>query len=143
MGNCCKSRRRSPSEAPIIDNSKADKGGSSTQSNTNGLPQYKKWNSPTPIDEAELNRQRDMFWDTQPAYGGQPEVWDALKSVLPIDQLSDAELARCILEAAEIRFARNSWTEVYDSQGYKYELPAYVISNPQNIVITDSGIQGD
>ena len=140
MGNCCRSRRN-PSDAPMMDNSKTER--TTTSSATPGLPQFRKWNSPTPMDEAELNRQRTVFWDTQPAYGGQAEVWDALKSVLPIDKLPDAELGRCILEAAEIRFSRNSWAEVYDSQGYKYDLPAYVISSPHNLVVVDSGIQGD
>lgn len=38
-----------------------------------------KWRSDQPMTAEELERQREVFWDTEPHYGGSREIWDALK----------------------------------------------------------------
>lgn len=35
-----------------------------------------KWTSPVPITAAELFKQREEFWETQPSYGGDRGAWD-------------------------------------------------------------------
>eukprot|EP01059_Diplonema_ambulator_P006501 TRINITY_DN16189_c0_g1_i1.p1 TRINITY_DN16189_c0_g1~~TRINITY_DN16189_c0_g1_i1.p1 ORF type:complete len:126 (+),score=30.28 TRINITY_DN16189_c0_g1_i1:69-446(+) len=123
MGACC---GKSP-----------DKGGSVSHGTEGslldtGLPRHKEWASTTPVGVEELKRQREVFWDTQPAYGGKQEIWDALKSVLPLPAQDEA-LTIAILKAAEISFPKGTWAEIYDSTGFKYELPPYAISDPTNL----------
>eukprot|EP00756_Hemistasia_phaeocysticola_P026465 Hpha_TRINITY_DN16065_c2_g12::TRINITY_DN16065_c2_g12_i1::g.117352::m.117352 len=95
------------------------------------LPRVKPWKSTPPTTAEELNKKRQAYWDTQPAYGGKREIWDALKSVL-FDE-TEPLLASSILQAAEIRFPRGDWSEVYDSAGFRYEIPEYAVSNPTNL----------
>lgn len=37
------------------------------------------------------------------------------------------------LDAAEIKVAKNDMTQFFDSRGYLYELPAYVLSDPRDL----------
>jgi hypothetical protein len=71
---------------------------------------------------------RSEFWETQPAYGGSPEIWIALKTAI-----ENKEMRQAILESADIKLPQGTWYEVYDLTGFKYELPAYVLSDPTNL----------
>ncbi|KAJ9460452.1 hypothetical protein DIPPA_18774 [Diplonema papillatum] len=123
MGTCCSKRRESSSTAR---NSR-----DANLLQTDQLPTFRGWAPSAGQDAspAELERQREIFWDTQPAYGGKQEIWDALKSVLPLP-VEDEGLALAILQAAEIKFPRGTWSDIYDTTGFKYELPDFVISDP-------------
>lgn len=64
MGCCSSSptpRRRSYQEVEIVDK--------------DVKLQRPVWTSESRLDEAELQRMRDEFWDTQPAYGGSPGAY--------------------------------------------------------------------
>lgn len=76
-----------------------------------------------------VQQQRQEFWDTQPAYGGAKDIWDALKAVC---EAPDMETGKVFLEAAEVSVAKPDMTAFYDSRGYLYELPNYVVSDPKD-----------
>lgn len=78
----------------------------------------------------ELERLREAFWDTAPAYGGAPEAWAALKVAC---EAPDIETTRVILEAAGLVVVRPDLTVVYDERGARYELPKYVLSDPEDV----------
>lgn len=71
----------------------------------------------------QLDRLRQEFWDTAPAYGGAPEAWAALKAAA---ESPDIETARVILEAAGLVVVRPDMTVVYDERGARYELFKYL-----------------
>ncbi|KAG7674455.1 putative Ubiquitin domain-containing protein 2 [Nannochloris sp. 'desiccata'] len=73
---------------------------------------------------------RDEFWDTEPHYGGDRVIWDALRAA------SEADLgtAKVILESAGVIVASEDMTICYDERGSKYELPKYVLSDPSNLI---------
>jgi hypothetical protein len=73
---------------------------------------------------------RDEFWDTEPHYGGDRVIWDALRAATE----ADLATAKLILESAGVIVASEDMTICYDERGSKYELPKYVLSDPVNIV---------
>ncbi|WIA12191.1 hypothetical protein OEZ86_003173 [Tetradesmus obliquus] len=95
--------------------------------------QYSKprWKSREPLTAAKLQRMRDEFWDTQPHYGGDKAMWDAIKAACQSD---DMATSRLILETAGIIVARHDMTVMYDERGVKYELPKYVLCEPSNLL---------
>jgi hypothetical protein len=95
-----------------------------------GVYEPSEWTATPPLNRRScLTRKRAEFWETQPSYGGSPEVWAALRSAI---ESPDMRLA--ILESAEIRLPSQTWTEIYDSRGCKYDLPNYVLSDPINLL---------
>ncbi|PNH10622.1 Ubiquitin domain-containing protein 2 [Tetrabaena socialis] len=88
-----------------------------------------KWKSPAPMTESELKKKREEFWDTQPYYGGDRVIWDALKAACE----ADVETCRLLIESAGIIVAAPDMTVCYDERGAKYELPKFVLSAPVNI----------
>lgn len=97
-----------------------------------------KWRSEEPLTRAQLTRMRDEFWDTEPAYGGDRNIWDALKAACD----ADLETARAILQGAGVIVAAADMSICYDERGSKYELPRFVISDPSNLVPTAPGKSG-
>ncbi|KTG39492.1 hypothetical protein cypCar_00002333 [Cyprinus carpio] len=73
-----------------------------------------KWKSEYPMTEGQLRSKRDEFWDTAPAFDGRKEIWDALKAA-----------------AVAIDW---SLMECYDELGNRYQLPAYCLAPPVNLV---------
>ncbi|KAK8940144.1 hypothetical protein KSP40_PGU022349 [Platanthera guangdongensis] len=73
---------------------------------------------------------REEFWDTAPHYGGQKEIWDALRAAAE----ADISLAQAIVDSAGLILANADMTLVYDEKGAKYELPKYVMSEPTNLI---------
>lgn len=101
-----------------------------------GSPNYSegyqrpKWKATPPMTRSELMAKREEFWHTQPAYGGNKVVWDTLKGALEADHAT----TRMLLDAAEVIVATPDMSEVYDSQGFRYELPPYVLNEPTNLI---------
>eukprot|EP00882_Tetradesmus_deserticola_P006453 GHRQ01006790.1.p1 GENE.GHRQ01006790.1~~GHRQ01006790.1.p1 ORF type:complete len:152 (+),score=59.94 GHRQ01006790.1:279-734(+) len=95
--------------------------------------QYSKprWKSQEPITAAKLQRMQEEFWDTQPHYGGDKAMWDAIKAACGSE---DMDTARLILDTAGIIVARADMTVMYDERGVKYELPKYVLAQPSNML---------
>ena len=58
------------------------------------------------------------------------EIWDALKAACS----SDTEMAKVLLEAAEVKVMKADMSVCYDARGFRYELPPYVLADPTNIV---------
>lgn len=79
---------------------------------------------------SQLEAMREEFWDTQPHYGGDRVIWDALKAACA----ADVKTARLIIDTADIIVAGHDMTVCYDAKGAKYELPLYVLSAPTNLV---------
>ncbi|RLN33572.1 ubiquitin domain-containing protein 1-like [Panicum miliaceum] len=96
----------------------------------------KPWKHPQPITVAQLRQMRDEFWDTAPHYGGQKEIWDALR----VASESEVSHAQAIVESAGIIVSNADLTLCYDERGLfdmsgaKYELPKYVLSEPTNLI---------
>lgn len=90
----------------------------------------KPWKHPQPITIGQLRQMRDEFWDTAPHYGGQKEIWDALRAAAE----ADVSLAQAIVESAGVIVSNADLTLCYDERGAKYELPKYVLSEPTNLV---------
>ncbi|KIY94710.1 Ubiquitin domain-containing protein 1 [Monoraphidium neglectum] len=87
------------------------------------------WRSEEPLDAAALQRKREEFWDTQPYYGGSREIWDALKAACA----SDPEMAKVLLDAAEVKVMKADMSVSYDARGFRYELPPFVLADPSNL----------
>ncbi|KXZ42686.1 hypothetical protein GPECTOR_124g486 [Gonium pectorale] len=79
---------------------------------------------------AQLKYKRDEFWDTQPHYGGDRNIWDALKAACE----ADPDTCKLLIESAGIIVAAPDMTVCYDERGFKYELPKFVLSDPVNLV---------
>ncbi|URD85378.1 ubiquitin domain-containing protein [Musa troglodytarum] len=73
---------------------------------------------------------RDEFWETAPYYGGQKEIWDALRAAAE----SDLNFAQTIVDSAGIVVTSADMTTCYDERGAKYELPKFVLSEPINLI---------
>ncbi|CAL4947593.1 unnamed protein product [Urochloa decumbens] len=94
------------------------------------LKKPKPWKHTQAITPAQLRQMRDEFWDTAPHYGGQKEIWDALRAAAD----SDLALAQTIVDSAGIIVSNSDMTLCYDERGAKYELPKYVLSEPTNLI---------
>ncbi|CAM0951049.1 unnamed protein product [Alopecurus aequalis] len=90
----------------------------------------KPWKHPQPITIGQLKQMRDEFWDTAPHYGGQKEIWDALR----VAAESEVALGQTIVDSAGVIVSNADLTLCYDERGAKYELPKYVLSEPTNLV---------
>ncbi|PKU83371.1 ubiquitin domain-containing protein 2 [Dendrobium catenatum] len=100
------------------------------EDNTKKVRKPKLWKHPQSITMSEIKRMREEFWDTAPHYGGQKEIWDALRAAAE----SDVNLAQTIVDSAGIILANTDMTTCYDERGAKYELPKYVLSEPTNLI---------
>ncbi|XP_058100883.1 uncharacterized protein LOC131245432 isoform X3 [Magnolia sinica] len=97
---------------------------------TKKLRKPKAWKHTQPITRTELRRMRDEFWDTAPHYGGQKEIWDALRAAAE----ADLNLGQAIVDSAGVIVTSADMTTCYDERGAKYELPKYVLSEPTNLI---------
>merc|ERR1711904_316275 len=50
-----------------------------------------RWKSEEPVTVSGLQKLRDEFWDTAPAYGGSSVIWDALKVAVSTEDISQAK----------------------------------------------------
>ncbi|CAL8300268.1 unnamed protein product [Merluccius merluccius] len=93
-----------------------------------------KWKSEYPMTEGQLRSKRDEFWDTAPAFDGRKEIWDALRAAALAVECNDLELAQAIVDGACITLPHGSLTESYDELGNRYQLPAYTLTPPVNLI---------
>ncbi|XP_052181627.1 uncharacterized protein LOC127794509 [Diospyros lotus] len=91
----------------------------------------KPWKHSEAITRAQLIQMREEFWDTAPHYGGQKEIWDALRAAAE----ADLSLAQAIVDSAGVIVQAPDLTICYDERGAKYELPKYVLSEPTNLML--------
>ena len=109
MGNCCTVEKNRPK-----------------------LKKYK-WKSSTPITKEEILRKRETFWHTAASYEGKIEIWQALKAAIDAE---DIEMAKLIIESANITLTGEYLNEVYDELGTKYCIPDYCLSFPSNMLLS-------
>ncbi|KAK1258603.1 hypothetical protein QJS04_geneDACA023371 [Acorus gramineus] len=100
------------------------------EGNVKKLRKPKPWKHSQPITQSQFKQMRDEFWDTAPHYGGQKEIWDALRAAAE----ADLTLAQAIVDSAGVIVASSDMTTCYDERGAKYELPKYVMSEPTNLI---------
>ncbi|XP_029110189.1 ubiquitin domain-containing protein 1a [Scleropages formosus] len=93
-----------------------------------------KWKSDYPMTEGQLRSKRDEFWDTAPAFDGRKEIWDALRAAALALEGNDHELAQAIVDGASITLPHGSLAECYDELGNRYQLPAYCLAPPVNLI---------
>ncbi|OON14097.1 hypothetical protein X801_10112 [Opisthorchis viverrini] len=60
------------------------------------------WSSQFPLTAGQLQRKREEFWDTAPAFEGRIEIWNALKAAADFLERNDYEMAQAILDGADI-----------------------------------------
>ncbi|WOL09147.1 ubiquitin domain-containing protein 1 [Canna indica] len=94
------------------------------------LQKPKPWKHAEPLTETQLRKMRDEFWDTAPYYGGQKEIWDALRAAAE----GDITFAQAIVDSAGIIVTSDDMSTCYDERGTKYELPMFVLSEPINLI---------
>ncbi|KAJ4878136.1 Ubiquitin domain-containing protein [Raphanus sativus] len=109
--------------------------GSSQARNEDGarrkkIKKPKPWAHTEPITRAQLTNMREEFWDTSPHYGGQREIWDALRAAAEAELI----LAQTIIDSAGIIVQNCDLTLCWDERGARYELPRYVLSEPTNLI---------
>ncbi|KAF9083227.1 Ubiquitin domain-containing protein 2 [Mortierella sp. AD031] len=150
---CCSSQ-------PVDDDTEPGYGGRRIYSLKNH-----RWNAPAPPPtRTQLDREREEFWDTAPAYDGRPEVWQALRAACDEE---DPDQMQAILDAARVTVPSSIAPELtaggmegpsgsqqqqrrgqsrnqrqdpmaqltcYDHLGNLYIIPLKVLSDPSNIV---------
>ena len=76
-----------------------------------------KWTNDGPINEAQLKRMREEYWDTAPKYEGRKEIWEALKGASEAFEAKDYDLAQAILDGVEMTLPHGEmWDVVNCSQ---------------------------
>uniref|UniRef100_A0A4W5K7E1 Ubiquitin domain containing 1 n=1 Tax=Hucho hucho TaxID=62062 RepID=A0A4W5K7E1_9TELE len=96
--------------------------------------EWPKWKSEYPMTEGQLRSKRDEFWDTAPAFDGRKEIWVALRAAAVAAEVNDLELAQAIVDRACITLPHGTLTESYDELGNRYQLPAYALAPPANLI---------
>jgi len=97
----------------------------------------------TPWTPSELARQREAFFETR--VSGRPEMWAAMKQVSELLRSGDLKAAQTILDASgatcptgkvcvERRRGGQKKGGVYDDKGLLYEMPGWVVSDPEDLV---------
>ena len=102
----------------------------------NAVPRLKKvtwptWKADKPMGRADLERRRAEFWETEPHFGGNGVIWEAIKAAAECQNLENAVL---IFEAAGVIVANETMTQLYDETGVLYSIPPYVYSAPANLL---------
>ena len=91
------------------------------------------WKSKRQWTRQELDKERQEFFDTRVT--GHAEIWATLKIVVGLLADSDTTTAQSILDAAAITVPTGDLVNgVYDEAGNLYQMPAYILSDPQNLV---------
>lgn len=80
------------------------------------------------ITQAEINRQREEFWNTRTT--GNANMWAAIKGAAEALLSGDLPLASAILEASNVISANGSLELCYDERGHRYKVPQYCYSHP-------------
>ncbi|CAL8069497.1 unnamed protein product [Calicophoron daubneyi] len=100
------------------------------------------WCSQFPLTASQLQRKRDEFWDTAPAFDGRIEIWNALKAAAEFLDQDDQEMAQAIIDGADIMLPTGTLCDCYDRLGTRYQLPLYVLSEPSNLLQDEPPSEG-
>ncbi|XP_061545412.1 ubiquitin domain-containing protein 1a isoform X2 [Phycodurus eques] len=131
MGGCVGRRSRSDGHGSVRSLTRGKKRGGRNEPLKKERP---KWKSEYPMTEGQLRSKRDEFWDTAPAFDGRKEIWDALRAAALAAERNDLELAQAIVDGACITLPHGTLMESYDELGNRYQLPAYTLVPPVNLI---------
>ena len=96
------------------------------------------WTAKKQWNRLQLDRERREFFDTRVT--GHAEIWATLKVVVGLLADGDITTAQSILDAAAITVPTGDLKNgAYDEAGNLYQMPEYVISDPQNLVLNQQG----
>ena len=96
------------------------------------------WTAKKQWTRLQLDRERREFFDTRVT--GHAEIWATLKVVVGLLADGDITTAQSILDAAAITVPTGDLKNgAYDEAGNLYQMPEYVISDPQNVVLNQQG----
>ena len=96
------------------------------------------WTAKKQWNRLQLDRERREFFDTRVT--GHAEIWATLKVVVGLLADGDITTAQSILDAAAITVPTGDLKNgAYDEAGNLYQMPEYVISDPQNLVSNQQG----
>ncbi|XP_011629384.1 ubiquitin domain-containing protein 1 [Amborella trichopoda] len=84
----------------------------SSEGTVKKLRKPKPWKHTQSITRMQLRQMRDEFWDTAPHYGGQKEIWDALRAAAE----ADMSLAQAIVDSAGVIVTSADMSTCYDER---------------------------
>lgn len=91
------------------------------------------WRSKRQWTRLDLHRQREEFFDTRVT--GRSEIWATLKVVVGLLAQGEIQDAQGILDASAITVPTGDLMNgAYDEMGNFYQMPEYVISDPDNTI---------
>ncbi|KAI9264974.1 hypothetical protein BDA99DRAFT_39828 [Phascolomyces articulosus] len=94
------------------------------------------WTADSSITQAQLESQRNVFWETAPSYEGRAEIWQALHAAMTSP---DIRMAQSILDAANIIIPTGNPAEgCYDELGNRYVIPMYCLVDPSNLIVPEN-----
>lgn len=110
------------------------------------LPQPRKCTIPPDSGtwtRARLISERNAFWETRVT--GQAQIWQVLRLVVDLIQKGELVEAKAVLEAAGCVCPTGAfWRGVYDERGESYEVPGWVIGEPEGLAVDDEElVDGD
>ncbi|KAM0796262.1 putative ubiquitin domain protein [Usnea florida] len=96
------------------------------------------WTAKKQWTRLQLDRERREFFDTRVT--GHAEIWATLKVVVGLLADGDITTAQSILDAAAITVPTGDLKNgAYDEAGNLYQMPEYIISDPQNLILNQQG----
>ena len=91
------------------------------------------WTSKRQWTRAELDREKDEFFDTRVT--GREEIWATLKIVIDLLAEDDIATAQGILDASAITLPTGDLVNgAYDEAGNFYQMPEYIVGDPNNVI---------
>ncbi|KAI4089239.1 MAG: hypothetical protein LQ344_005534 [Seirophora lacunosa] len=88
-----------------------------------------------------LEKERSEFFDTRVT--GRGEVWGGLKLATELLREGDVQDAQGVLDASGVTVPTGDLVDgCYDEQGALYQLPAWVVAEPERVVEDDSKLEG-
>jgi hypothetical protein len=87
-----------------------------------GIKRTKAWQGT--ISNGQLRERREEFWRSRKE--GNRDIWRSIRQAIEADH----ESAPIILDMSQITHESNSLSVCYDSTGFRYEIPVWVINDP-------------
>ncbi|KNE72685.1 hypothetical protein AMAG_16442 [Allomyces macrogynus ATCC 38327] len=148
MGQCCSAPDDADGSRAVPGASTAASGARAGQSTAHLPPSaplrtgHLQWTAAPPgLTRDQLERRREEYWATSPAYGGRAEVWDALRAICNAVITGDQNMVPALVDAAGISIPTGDLTEAagpeggaYDVLGNKYVVPAFCLVPPTNLL---------
>ncbi|KAI9296971.1 hypothetical protein K502DRAFT_340518 [Neoconidiobolus thromboides FSU 785] len=107
------------------------RGDSNNESTLKEFKNYK-WTSEKLMTLEDVQKERQIFWETEPSYYGKKEVWDAIKKICESKDLMEAQKMAI---SVPLKFHTGHIKDgCYDNSGIFYQIPSYCFALPENLV---------